>query len=716
MISSDRTLATYSCHSGFTMNTEPHRLCPEDGSGWSGDEPACMKCDELANPIGGNVEISTDSQQTFANITCPFGYTVSGNSELTCRSDGTWDVAVPSCSICDTIDKPDHGQIIFDSDGKTTKATMECEVGYTLSGFSVLECRADGSWDFNIPACVKCPDLESPENGNVSLSSNAILTTALFSCINGYKVLGQSTLTCDESGSWDAQEPFCVCEVPVNLANGSFNLSADHMTLTYNCLNGFTLQGNKARYCDVTGSGWDGSDPDCVECHELDDPEGSVSDMLTDGMVSYKTFTCASGSTLNGSAVVTCGEDGSWSQNVPNCAVCPLVLPPKAGSVAISTDSLTSVASFTCYTGYRIVGDNTSTCQSSGIWSSQSPRCVCDELPEPQNGVIRLSDDQMSVTYQCDDSFTLKGNKKRFCDETGGGWNGLIPTCVQCESLDLTLGMSRQYTSDGIYSIVEFTCNTGYTLQGTYSLKCDETGVWSSDTLPECVSCSEPVAPASGSVAMATNGTSTKAYFSCSTGYHVLGNSEIECTKDGVWSASVPICHCDQPLNISDGYVSSDGVTATYFCLTGYTLNGEENRHCLSDGSGWDGVSPTCVVCLSVNPPVNGSIITSTNGTVTKSSFGCDVGFTLKGSDVISCQNDGLWEESFPVCISCPELDIISSGTVSLQTNGQTTMAMFTCTDGYQIFGSSVLTCMDDGQWDSTGPSCGKYTFVLSKT
>ena len=659
--------------------------------------------------MGGNVEMITDGQQTFANITCPSGYTVSGNSELTCRSDGTWDVAVPSCSICDTVDKPDHGQVIFDSDRKTTRATLHCEVGYSLSGSSEMECRADGSWDFNIPTCVKCPDLVSPENGNMSLSSNAVLTTALFSCISGYEVFGQSSVICDDTGSWDAPEPFCVCEPPMSPVNGGFNLSSDHMTLTYNCENGFTLKGNTARYCAADGLGWDGSDPECVRCKDLTDPEGSVSDMTTNGDVSYKTFTCSSGSTLNGSSVVTCSEDGSWSRAVPNCAVCPSVSPPSGGSVAISTDGLTSIASFTCFTGYRLVGDSNLTCQSSGVWSSPSTKCVCNEPQEPLNGVTQLSADLMSVTYQCDDSYTLKGNQTRACDETGGGWDGLVPTCVQCESLDLAAGLSRHFTSDGVFSIAEFTCDTGFTLLGTPTLKCDENGAWSSETLPECVSCPEPVAPESGTVVMVTNGTSTNAYYACSTGYHVVGNSEIVCTQEGIWSASAPVCHCDLPINITNGYVLSDGSTATYFCLNGFSLNGEQYRNCQSDGSGWDGVSPTCVSCLTVNPPVNGTIIASTNGTVTKSSFGCDVGFTLKGTDVISCQSDGMLEKSTPVCVSCPELDPVSSGAVSLQTNGQTTVAMVTCTDGYEVFGSSVLTCLDDGQWNSQTPSCGNY-------
>lgn len=55
---------------------------------------------------------------------------------------------------------------------------------------------------------------------------------------------------------------------------------------------------------------------------------------------------------------------------------------------------------------------------------------------------------------------------------------------------------------------------------------------------------------------------------------------------------SVP--DCDTPSNISGGYVVSDGLTAVYTCLSGYTLNGNMIRSCLLNGNGWDGANPSC--------------------------------------------------------------------------------------------------------------------------
>lgn len=65
--------------------------------------------------------------------------------------------------------------------------------------------------------------------------------------------------------------------------------------------------------------------------------------------------------------------------------------------------------------------------------------------------------------------------------------------------------------------------------------------------------------------------------------------------------------------------------------------------------------------------------------------------------------------------VSCPPLGEIDSGNISMQTDGQTTYATFTCIDSYEIVGMAILTCNDKGQWDSTEPSCGTcYDYFVS--
>lgn len=63
---------------------------------------------------------------------------------------------------------------------------------------------------------------------------------------------------------------------------------------------------------------------------------------------------------------------------------------------------------------------------------------------------------------------------------------------MKCETTDLTTGLSRNYTNDGVHSIALFTCGLGYTLIGTSTFLCNENGIWNNNNLPECGTCQLP--------------------------------------------------------------------------------------------------------------------------------------------------------------------------------------------------------------------------------
>ena len=55
----------------------------------------------------------------------------------------------------------------------------------------------------------ECQALQAPASGYLSLLSNGTVTRAEISCLNGYHVHGNSTLTCDSNGVWDMETPTC---------------------------------------------------------------------------------------------------------------------------------------------------------------------------------------------------------------------------------------------------------------------------------------------------------------------------------------------------------------------------------------------------------------------------------------------------------------------------------------------------------------------------
>ena len=43
-VTSNGTLAVYTCDTGYSLSEGAERSCADDGSGWSGVQPLCGKC------------------------------------------------------------------------------------------------------------------------------------------------------------------------------------------------------------------------------------------------------------------------------------------------------------------------------------------------------------------------------------------------------------------------------------------------------------------------------------------------------------------------------------------------------------------------------------------------------------------------------------------------------------------------------------------------
>ena len=54
-----------------------------------------------------------------------------------------------------------------------------------------------------------CGELSNPDNGRVEVSSNKVGGVATYSCNDGYRLVGDDTRVCKDSGSWDGTMPSC---------------------------------------------------------------------------------------------------------------------------------------------------------------------------------------------------------------------------------------------------------------------------------------------------------------------------------------------------------------------------------------------------------------------------------------------------------------------------------------------------------------------------
>ena len=91
------------------------------------------------------------------------------------------------------------------------------------------------------------------------------------------------------------------------------------------------------------------------------------------------TYACEPGFTLSGASARTCLDDGTWSGIPPACtagAACMQLPRPTNGDVAISGAGTGATATYTCTTGFDLVGAGTRTCQADGSWSGAEPACA----------------------------------------------------------------------------------------------------------------------------------------------------------------------------------------------------------------------------------------------------------------------------------------------------------------------------------------------------
>ncbi|XP_055955111.1 formin-J-like [Patella vulgata] len=96
---------------------------------------------------------------------------------------------------------------------------------------------------------------------------------------------------------------------------------------------------------------------------------------------------------------------------------------PSNGLVSVSGTQFGSVATFSCYCGYKVEGSRVRTCTAQGIWSGNNTRCNsrgCSHPGSPLYGSI-IGDQQTfpvgsSVKFQCDrQGYTLTGSSSMMC-------------------------------------------------------------------------------------------------------------------------------------------------------------------------------------------------------------------------------------------------------------------------------------------------------------
>ncbi|XP_052811038.1 neurogenic locus notch homolog protein 2-like isoform X3 [Mya arenaria] len=321
-------------------------------------------------------------------------------------------------------------------------------------------------------------------------------------------------------------------------------------------------------------------------------------------------------------------------------------------------------------------------------------------------------------------------------------------TCspVDCGTLAPPDNGAVDHTDGTTYTkIALFTCITGYARSGVASVTCQNDGSWSG-TAPVCEEVNE-----CGSNPCKNGGTCNDML----NGY--------TCTCLSGFGGTLCVQDCGVPASTENGAVTYPdgtlvGATATYACTGGYTLSGSANSDCQTDGT-WsdhgvcfvvgviyngichvtaqcatthatcrnDGLSSLRCLCAAsgefYDPDIDaclldcGALTSPTNGEVVNPSvtavgqvatYACFVGYGLVGSKVRTCQSNGAWSGSAPICVfGCEEPVIPANGRVNTTEGlavGHT--IYYSCVDGYELVGQEERICEASSTWSGTAPTC----------
>ncbi|KAM3624423.1 uncharacterized protein V6R79_023223 [Siganus canaliculatus] len=342
---------------------------------------------------------------------------------------------------------------------------------------------------------------------------------------------------------------------------------------------------------------------------------------------------------------------------------------------------------------------------------------------------------------------------------------------------------------------VTLTCEQGYlpSTPNPRRITCTATGEWTQSDLtcsPKLCSIPRPLQP----LAMGKTEAPFKSVlnYTCDEGYVMQGANESHCLHDGTWSNPPPLCkavNCPLPKSRNDVRIVHDkpviGTTVKFGQGWTYECNppkapSHERGTCRADGTATE--PPECreVSCSIPTAIANGFItfaVMRQHGYKEKVKYACNENYVLDGEAEIQCQNTGNWS-SQPVCRApckvgikrgrifynarklwiadlkpnrvlhgehvafyclnreercgypvattcndgtlpipecfvakrCPTPDPIPNGEVYYEDIVYQSRINFTCYEGYILSGASTAECLANGTWNSEVPKCEAVT------
>jgi len=396
----------------------------------------------------------------------------------------------PALAACDKPPTIENGRY---SDPELTlnglKVIYTCNEGYSMKGGPESKCAQTEEtpnpvWN-PVPKCVKpivCGEPLAIQFGNYSAPDVAVPgSQANYTCDAGYRFDSENTsvVDCEATGNWSSPTPVCVpieCPLPpaIDFGTAASNDTYVGALVEYDCFRNYTM-GNVTYARCLEGGVWTSplpicSPPDCYPIPTIDygRPIGSENSTLYELSTLYGNsieYVCEVGYEFTDTNATTCLISGYWSvlpecvRMITGCDAFPVVKYANISDSSNNTD-VGATATYLCFDGYEMIGNDTVKCISTSIrtfeWT-RSPRCAleCSDLPRIAYGgpVVDVSPatfftNGSIVDYACNNGYIMNGTSSIECVD--GYWTE-TPFCKpNCVDIDVV------FLVDGSGSVGEF--------------------------------------------------------------------------------------------------------------------------------------------------------------------------------------------------------------------------------------------------------------------
>ncbi|XP_071811627.1 uncharacterized protein [Apostichopus japonicus] len=506
--------------------------------------------------------------------------------------DGSWLEQVINCRAvqCPPLVAPENVRKDSSGTGYNDRVEFSCDQGFSLIGESVLTCQSDETWSADVPVCTARENycdvtLVQVDNADVTLDPSTLVfgTVATISCSSGNVPIDgtrEIQRSCLGNGDWSDGSLTCIpsdaCRNPPEIENASHDDKQSYANgerLFYSCNAGY--EPVSSSYLQCVDGNWSEADIRCTakSCGYPGDINngGIIEEVYT--YPNSVTYVCHEGFTLNGRTTRTCQANQHWSGIAPSCNhACRN--PPEIENA--SHDDKQSYANgerlfYSCNAGYEPVSSSYLQCVD-GNWSEADIRCTAKSCGYPgdinNGGIIEeVYTYPNSVTYVCHEGFTLNGRTTRTC-QANQHWSGIAPSCnpVKCPMLDAPEEGRKDGSGTGYNDRVEFSCDQGFSLNGESVLTCQGDGTWSAD-VPECTGyCQKPREDVMWVFNDSCQGISVQPNkcglsYLCDDGYFPINQKVIWSCSKGIWQKNAePICSTVKPDCSDDEFACTSGL------------------------------------------------------------------------------------------------------------------------------------------------------------